>query len=497
MSYDLGGSGLLQAGCGRAFGSGYGLSGVTPGERVELEIRRVSGGAHCALQNTQSETRWRVPLPPRLANSPQMQMLARALLAGEQTVDAIKERCARTLGHRWRWVEPLARRYLKEFAGQTRPRLRDVVAFLVRDAGFARVRRLLRVVGWVGEPQQMLPVAVAAEWGVPDIASVGALAEWLGVRPEDLEWFADLKDFNRRSGGEKLAHYSYRVQAKTSGGVRLIEAPKGRLKEMQRRILAGILEQVPVHDTVHGFVKGRSIRTFAAPHVGRQVVLRMDLRDFFPTFRAARVAAFFRTMGYPETVAARLAGISTNAVPARVWKGREVEWETRQMYRRAHLPQGAPTSPALANAMAYRLDCRLSGLARAAGAAYTRYADDLAFSGDAGFARRVERFAVHATAVSMEEGFEVHTRKTRVMRQGVRQRLAGLVVNERVNVAREEFDRLKAVLTNCVRLGPESQNRDGHAAFREHLLGRVGFVESVNTARGAKLRGIFELIGWG
>ena len=390
----------------------------------------------------------------------------------------------------------MARRYLKEFAGQTRPRLRDVVAFLTHDAGFARVRRLLRVAEWVSEPQRMLPVAAAAAWGVPEIASVGALTEWLGVRPEELEWFADLKDFNRRSGVGKLGHYTYRVLEKTSGGVRLIEAPKGRLKEMQRRILAGILEQVPAHEAVHGFVKGRSIRTFAAPHVGRRVVLRMDLRDFFPTFRAARVAAFFRTMGYPETVAARLAGLCTNAVPARVWAGREVAWETRQMYRRAHLPQGAPTSPALANAMAFRLDCRLSGWARAAGAAYTRYADDLAFSGDAEFARGVERFAVHAMAVAMEEGFDVHARKTRVMRQGVRQRLAGLVVNERVNVAREEFDRLKAVLTNCVRHGAASQNRNGHAAFREHLLGRVGFVESVNAGRGKKLRGIFERIVW-
>jgi hypothetical protein len=86
--------------------------------------------------------------------------------------------------------------------------------------------------------------------------------------------------------------------------------------------------------------------------------------------------------------------------------------------------------------------------------------------------------------------------KTRVERQGVRQRLAGLVVNQRVNVARDEFDRLKALLTNCVRLGPASQDREGHTAFREHLHGRVGFVESVNPARGAKLRTIFERIVW-
>jgi hypothetical protein len=511
MTYDFGGGGLLQAGDGRAFGPGCGLSGVTPGYREELEIRRVTSPARCADMITQSETRWSKPLPPRLSNSPLVQMLARALVAGDATVDAIKDRCARMLGHKWRWMGPLARRYLKEFAGQTRPRRRDVVAFLLLDSGFAearwRHRDKLRVVEWLGEPQQMQPVAAAIGWGVPAIATLGALAEWLGVEASELEWFADLKGLTGRgSAGVRLKHYHYRVLAKRSGSARLIEAPKGRLKDLQRRILTGILEHVPVHEAVHGFVKGRSIKTFAAPHVGRQVVLRLDLRDFFPSFRAARVAAFFRTAGYPEWVAERLAGISTNAAPASVWRtptsegtsdmGHPVEWETRQMYRRPHLPQGAPTSPAVANALAYRLDCRLSGLARAAGASYTRYADDLAFSGNEEFARRVARFAVHAMAVAMDEGFAVHARKTRVMRQGVRQRLAGLVVNERVNVARDEFDRLKAMLTNCVRLGPESQNREGHAAFREHLRGRVGFVESVNATRGGKLRAIFERIAW-
>ncbi len=360
--------------------------------------------ARCADLSTQSETRWSKPLPPRLSKSPLVQTLAGAMLAGEQTVDAIKDRCGRTLGHKWRWLGPLARRYLKEFAGQTRARRRDVAAFLVRDEGFERARwahgSKLRVVDWLGEPQQMQPVAAAKDWGVAKIATVGELAEWLKVEAGELEWFADLKGLTERpfrrdrqehvpgakahgdlvaelpglkslpisEASGRLRHYHYRVLAKATGSVRLIEAPKGRLKQMQRRILAGILEQVPVHDAVHGFVKGRSIQTFAAPHVGRRVVLRMDLRDFFPCFRAARVAAFFQTAGYPERVAERLAGVCTNAAPASAWAGCEVDWETRQIYRRAHLPQGAPTSPALANAMAYRLDCRLSGLARAAGA---------------------------------------------------------------------------------------------------------------------------------
>lgn len=138
----------------------------------------------------------------------------------------------------------------------------------------------------------------------------------------------------------------------------------------------------------------------------------------------------------------------------------------------------------------------MTGLARAAGATYTRYADDLAFSGNEDFARRVERFSTHVAAILMEEGFSVNHRKTRRMRQGVRQRLAGLTANAQVNVIRADFDRLKATLTNCARLGPASQNREAHPMFRQHLEGRVGFVESINAAKGARLRRIFDRIQW-
>jgi hypothetical protein len=208
----------------------------------------------------------------------------------------------------------------------------------------------------------------------------------------------------------------------------------------------------------------------------------MDLFDFFPSIPAVRVQALFRTMGYPETVADLMGGICTNAIRGNV----------PDIYRRPHLPQGAPTSPALANACAWRMDCRLAGLARSLEAEYTRYADDLAFSGDVDF----DHVSTYIAAIVQEEGFTVHHRKTRVMRQGVRQRLAGLVANEKVNVIRADFDLLKATLTNCVRLGPASQNREGHSDFRSHLEGRVGFVESINPKKGLRLREISGQIVW-
>ena len=446
-----------------------------------------------------------MPVPPLVA------ALARSFAAGAPTIEQIVARGSRTLGRRWRWLRPLARRYLAAFAGRARPHPRDVVQFLLRDAGFRRARSRysteLSVERWLPEPQRMQPVAAAAAWGVPAIESAGALADWLLLDHGELGWFADLKGLGYKRNQPRLRHYYYQVRTKRSGGIRLIEAPKLRLKKLQRQILAGILARIPPHPAAHGFPKGRSIKTFVAPHVGQRVVLRMDLQDFFPSIAGVRIQALFRTMGYPASVADLLGGICTNATPRDVWKDavrKEAALdippqqlrEARAWYARPHLPQGAPTSPALANLCAYRVDCRLAGLAKSAGAQYTRYADDLAFSGGEAFERCVERFATHVAAILREEGFSVHHRKTRIMRQGVRQHLAGLVANRRMNVMRADFDRLKAILTNCVRLGPETQNRDAHPYFRAHLEGRVGFVETINPGKGRRLRAIFEQIQW-
>jgi hypothetical protein len=108
----------------------------------------------------------------------------------------------------------------------------------------------------------------------------------------------------------------------------------------------------------------------------------------------------------------------------------------------------------------------------------------------------MDRFSAHVAAILREEGFTVNHRKTRIMRHGVRQHLAGLTTNQHVNVSRAEFDRLKAILTNCVRFGVDSQNREGRQNFQEHLKGRVGFVAMVNPDRGRKLAGILARVDW-
>jgi hypothetical protein len=138
----------------------------------------------------------------------------------------------------------------------------------------------------------------------------------------------------------------------------------------------------------------------------------------------------------------------------------------------------------------------LAPLAESAGATYTRYADDLAFSGDESFARSIERFRTHVCATILEERWRVNFRKLRVMRRSVRQHLAGVVVNDKTNVRRDDFDTLKAVLHNCLKQGPADQNRDRHADFRAHLAGRIAHIAHLHPQRGSKLRAILDAVDW-
>jgi hypothetical protein len=335
---------------------------------------------------------------------------------------------------------------------------------------------------------------------LPDLATPGDLAAWLGITTGELDWFADPRGLIEGPGA--LCHYSYRWIPKRHG-YRLMEVPKPRLRAIQRRILAEILDPVPAHRAAHGFRPGHSCLTYVRPHCGQKVVMRMDLRNFFPGIPAPRIHALFAVLGYPEATARLLAGLCTNRVASRMLRRIAVDdpgfrptWTEGKQLEVPHLPQGAPTSPALSNLCALHLDLRLDALAESVGARYTRYADDLAFSGGEPVRRRVARLGASIAAIAREEGFDVNHRKTRVMHHGDRQALTGVVVNERPNIRREEFDRLKAVLTNCARRGPALENRQGHPDFRAHLLGRIAYVKSLNSGRAAKLKSVFDRIHW-
>jgi hypothetical protein len=331
-------------------------------------------------------------------------------------------------------------------------------------------------------------------WPVPALATPAGLAEWLDLGLEDLSWFADCHGREANAPPGPLRHYTYRWLPKQRGSPRLLEVPKKRLKAIQRRVLHDVLDHIPPHEAAHGFTPGRSLASYVSAHVGKQLVVRFDLRDFFPSVRAARVHALFRRAGYPLEVARLLTGLCTNVVPGDVLNA--VSGPTAQLLRSPHLAQGAPTSPALANLAAHRLDRRVAGLAKKLDASYTRYADDMAFSGGAELARQARRLQVHVCRIALEEGFELHTRKSRFMHRSVRQQLAGVVLNIRPNVPRLAYDLLKAILHNAIRNGPASQNRSGRPDFRAHLLGRIAYIEMLNPDRGRRLRKSFARIHW-
>jgi hypothetical protein len=436
-------------------------------------------------------------------------VLAEAFLAGPADVESMVDRAALVLGRRYRFLRPLAERVQAGFSAGERIRAARLAGFLAEDAGFCRafrVRKLkLRVARWA-EPVMRPAPGPPATWSVPAITTPAELAQFFGIEPAELDWFADIQGREHTCLTEALRHYRYRWVPKPSGSFRLIEAPKPRLKALQRKILDEIVARIPAHESAHGFRPARSITTFAAPHIGKAIILKMDLRDFFVSITSARVTAVYLTAGYPEPVARLLSGLCTNTVPVQVMHHvdcaaaaglrRTLPWQEQRPFACPHLPQGSPASPALANLAAYRLDARLAALSQGAGALYTRYADDLVFSGDDAFARSVSRFDVRVGTIALEEGFDVQHRKTRLMRQGGRQRVAGIVVNEKINIARDEYDLLKAILWNCVKHGPSEQNRSHVSDFRAHLAGRIAHAFRLNPKRGERLRGLFERIAW-
>ncbi len=388
-----------------------------------------------------------------------------------------------------RWLASLARKLSLEFGEAPRPTVRRIAERIRAHEGFVKAWADGRGRVSIGHfAPKMAPAAGAPRmWKIPDITTLGDLADTLRMHSGDLGWLISWK----------AEHYRHCWQTKPkSGRFRLIESPKVLLKFAQRQVLRKILHAIPPHEAARGFRAGCSVRDFVEPHTGKEILVRFDLEDFFPSISAARVLQIFLTAGYPETVARALTRLTTHAAPQSVLEEKEITWPERRRLATPHLPQGAPTSPALANLSAFRLDCRLSSLAKAAGADYTRYADDLLFSGGAEFARQARRFEVVVGAIIIEEGFQPNHHKTRVLRQGQKQHAAGLVLNEKPNIDRREVDRLKAILTNCVRYGPASQNRENHPEFAAHLEGKLAWVRFIHPAKEAKLRAIFERIDW-
>lgn len=333
--------------------------------------------------------------------------------------------------------------------------------------------------------------------GMPEIAHLDDLADLVGATRNEIIFLAS------RPGWGEPSHYTLKELRKKSGATRMLMVPMPRMKAVQRALNAKLISRLPVHEAAHGFRKGRDVLTSASPHVGKDVVISVDIEDFFPSFTFRRVSGYFRNLGYGRGVSVALANLMTARLrDGAVKQGNK--WKP-VMYgshpdigKRYHpeIPQGAPTSPGLANAISRRMDKRLHALAQKFGADYTRYADDLTFSGNDELAKSVGSLLQLVRQIVRTEGLRLNEKKTRIMRKGKQQRVTGVVVNQQTNVSRREYDKLKAILHNCIKHGPQGQNRENVPDFREHLRGRIAHVSHIGPERGRKLMRMFEQIRW-
>lgn len=305
--------------------------------------------------------------------------------------------------------------------------------------------------------------------GLPVILSPEGLAQTLDISLARLRWLTYHRDVAR------VVHYHRFALPKKTGGLRLISAPKPELKAAQTWIHEQLLSRLQVADEAHGFVPGRSSLSNAQLHTGRQVVINLDLKDFFPSIHFHRVRELYVAFGYPRRVATLLALLCTE--PPRVASQIEGDVHQQTWYvalgARA-LPQGACTSPTISNLLCWTLDRRLRGLAAAHGYTYSRYADDLTFSGDD--AERIGKLLGSVRRVIAQEGFRENEAKTHIMRPHRRQEVTGLSVNsDTPKLPRDAKRRLRAMLHNAAKHGLAAANHEGLEHFPQYLSGWVAY----------------------
>ena len=317
-----------------------------------------------------------------------------------------------------------------------------------------------------------------ARLALPALHDASDLAQAMGVSLHELRFLA----FDRRVS--RISHYRRFAMPKKTGGERMISAPMPRLKRVQYWVLDNVLTRVPVHGAVHGFLAGRSIVSNAAPHVGRAVVINVDLKDFFPTIDLPRVRGVFTQLGFGKQVATTLALLCTEAPTEQV----SIDGETFHVALGARvLPQGAPSSPALTNILCRRLDARLQGAAAKLGFTYTRYADDLTFSADEDGHKLAGKLLWRVRQIVIDEGFTPHPQKQHVMRDSARQSVTGIVVNTKPAVSREMLRRFRATLFQVEKDGPAGKQWNGNENVLAALEGYAHFINMVDAGKGAPL----------
>lgn len=317
------------------------------------------------------------------------------------------------------------------------------------------------------------------ENGLPTIEGMEGLAKLLSTSVSELRFFA----FSRKVS--KLSHYIRFNLPKKTGGERLISAPQPRLKSIQYAILNKILSKIPVHEACHGFCKNRSIVTNALPHVNQKIMINLDLKDFFPTLTYKRVKGLFKALGYSEALATVLGLLCTEPEIKSVELDSQI-WHIARGER--FLPQGAPTSPIITNLICRRLDRRLQKLASRVNGNYSRYADDITLSGNSLSNQDIGYLLRQTQSIVEHEGFHIHPDKTKVIRHSRQQEVTGIVVNEKLNIAKKTLKRFRATLYQIEKDGPEGKQWGQSDDVLQAIEGYANFIYMVNKDKGAQFK---------
>lgn len=307
---------------------------------------------------------------------------------------------------------------------------------------------------------------------LPELRSFKDIADNLSLTTSQLQWLV----YHRQVS--TLDHYSRFEIPKRSGKKRVISSPKPAMKKAQTWIRENILSELRYHDAAMAFRPGKSIVDNARIHGGAKVIIRIDLKDFFPSIGFDQVLRFFEHAGnYNGGVATVLALICTDAPRAKVVLDGLTQWAT---IGARSLPQGAITSPDIANLVAYGLDVRLSAYAENSGWKYTRYADDLVISTNAEDAN-AKGMVEGITSICESEGFKVNPEKTRVMRSPHRQTVTGIVVNDgNLRLSRRDMKRIRAFLHQCESKGLEKVSEEKGKDALAMAKGYFAYVFMVN-----------------
>jgi RNA-directed DNA polymerase len=312
--------------------------------------------------------------------------------------------------------------------------------------------------------------------GLPSVLTLGHLAHLTGAS------YDYLREIIER---ERDAYKPFRIR-KRNGGARLIAAPEPQLAAVQKWIASNILNNIKASAASCAYAPGSSPLKCATRHVGARWLIKIDIHDFFESVSERSAYRVFRSVGYQPLVALELARICT-----RLPHGEEAEklkWHVERRrpsvilsYRKStlgHLPQGAPSSPMLANLACRSLDTKLGTLSEDHGLIYTRYSDDIVFSTGSNFSPKLAGALIKdAQRILNAFGHVLHGKKISVAPPGARKIVLGLLVDgDRPRLTKEYRARIGDHVRGIAKFGLRDHASHRHFAS---IWGMVRHIEGL------------------